>query len=177
MPTFIFMAGLPGTGKSTLAQALAKELNGIVLSKDTLRAALFPGLLTDYSRQQDDLCFGMLLDAARYLSQRRRTDFIFLDGRTFSQKEQIEQAIQVAQDTGCAWKIIRATCADSIAEARLVKDANTHPAANRTVALYREVRARSEPITNQHLEIDTSQPLEVSVLQALAYLRGAADSA
>jgi len=86
MTTYVLMAGLPGTGKTTLAAAVARELNGAVLSKDAVRAALFSGKLTDYTREQDDLCFGMVLDAARYLAEHRRTEFIFLDGRTFSRK-------------------------------------------------------------------------------------------
>jgi adenylylsulfate kinase len=37
----IAMAGLPGTGKSTLANALANALGAAVLNKDRVRAALF----------------------------------------------------------------------------------------------------------------------------------------
>jgi predicted kinase len=165
------MAGLPGTGKSTLAQALAREIGGVLLSKDTLRATLFPGPLTDYSREQDDLCFTMLLEAANYLAVHDRAAFIFLDGRTFSRREQIEQAIHAAESASCGWKILLATCPGEIAEARLIRDAARHPAANRTVEMYREVKARFEPIARPHLEIDTAQPLELSVHRALQYLR------
>ncbi len=171
MKIYVLMAGLPGTGKSTLAEALSRELNGVVLSKDAVRAALFPGPLTDYTREQDDLCFGMVLDAASYLARRNATKFIFLDGRTFSRSEQIEQAIRAAELAGCAWRIIHTICPDALAETRLVKDAARHPALNRNVELYREVKARYEPIDHPHLEIDTSQPLEVCVEQALQHLR------
>lgn len=171
MKIYVLMAGLPGTGKSTLAEALSRELNGVVLSKDAVRAALFPGPLTDYTREQDDLCFGMVLDAASYLARRNATKFIFLDGRTFSQSEQIEQAIRAAELAGCAWRIIHTTCPDAVAETRLVRDAARHPAANRNVELYREVKARYEPIDYPHLEIETSQPLEVCVEHALHHLR------
>jgi predicted kinase len=171
MSTYILMAGLPGTGKSTLADALARELNGVVLSKDAVRAALFPGKLTDYTREQDDLCFGMVLEAARYLVERRRTEFIFLDGRTFSRREQIEHAVQAAEQAGCAWKIVLTACPDEVAEARLMADAGRHPASNRSTELYREVKARFEPIVRPYLEIDTSRPLEICVERALGSLR------
>src|SRR5262245_27920071 len=43
----IMMAGLQGSGKSTLARHLADALPGIVLNKDTIRAALFPPALLE----------------------------------------------------------------------------------------------------------------------------------
>ena len=171
MTTYVLMAGLPGTGKSTLAEALARELNGVVLSKDLVRSAVFPGALTDYTREQDDLCFAMVLDAARYLADRQHMGLIFLDGRTFSRREQIKQAIHAAEQAGCAWRILLATCPDAVAEARLMADAGKHPASNRNIGLYRDVKARFEAILQPHLEIDTSQPLEVCVERALAIFR------
>jgi predicted kinase len=45
----IAMAGLPASGKSTLAARLASELAGVVLSKDQVRAALFPPPVLDSS--------------------------------------------------------------------------------------------------------------------------------
>ncbi len=164
------MAGLPGTGKSTLARALAQELHGVVLSKDTVRAALFPGPLTDYTREQDDLCFNMVLDAAHYLATRNRTELIFLDGRSFSRSEQIEQAVQAASRAGCAWRILHTRCPDAIAEARLIADAATHPATNRSVELYREIKVRFKAIEYPHLGIDTSQSLELCVRQGIAWI-------
>ena len=72
MTTWVLFAGLPGTGKSTLARALAARLHAAVLDKDRVRAALFPGVLTDYSEQQDELCLRAMLEAAAYLTERRR---------------------------------------------------------------------------------------------------------
>jgi len=62
---FVIMAGLPGTGKTALAEALAQRLDGIVLSKDKVRAALFPLGAITYSSGQNDFCMSVLLMAAR----------------------------------------------------------------------------------------------------------------
>lgn len=47
-PTLVMFAGLPGTGKSTLALALGKSLGWPVIDKDILNAVL----LTDQNMQQ-----------------------------------------------------------------------------------------------------------------------------
>lgn len=171
MTTYVLMAGLPGTGKSTLAKVLAQELNGAVLSKDIVRAALFAGPLTDYTRVQDDLVFNMLLVGANYIANRGLTEFLFLDGRTFSRRTQIDETIEVTEAAGFRWRILLATCPQKLAEERLARDAANHPATNRTVAMYREIRARFEPIASPHLLIDTSEPLEACTERCLRYLR------
>ena len=40
IPTLVLMAGLPGTGKSTLACALAKTLRWVVIDKDLIHSAM-----------------------------------------------------------------------------------------------------------------------------------------
>jgi predicted kinase len=61
------MAGLPGTGKSTLARELAARTGGRVLSKDEFRHALFAANEIEYSSRQDDFCLQLMLATAEYL--------------------------------------------------------------------------------------------------------------
>ena len=82
----------------------------------------------------------------------------------------IDQAIRAAENAGCAWRILHTICPDAIVEARLAKDASEHPAINRTVEMYREVKARFEQIPYLKLEIDTSRPIEDCLQLGLEYL-------
>jgi len=79
----VLMAGLPGTGKSTLARELADRTSGRVLSKDEIRHAIFLPEEIEYSSRQDDFCMQQMLETARLLLSRNRTRVIFLDGRPF----------------------------------------------------------------------------------------------
>ena len=97
MTTWVILAGLPATGKSTLAHALAERLDAVTLDKDRIRNAIFGEALTDYTREQDDLVIQAMLEAARYLTGRKRVEFILFDGRTFSQKAQIDEVIGAAE--------------------------------------------------------------------------------
>jgi predicted kinase len=60
----VIMAGLPGTGKSTLAQVLAARLSGRVISKDSVRHALFSEAEIEYSTEQDDFVMQVMLRTA-----------------------------------------------------------------------------------------------------------------
>src|ERR1700761_1267099 len=156
MTTWVLFAGLPGTGKSTLARAVAQRLGAAVLDKDRVRSALFRGALTDYSAQQDQLCMRAMLEAAAYLTEYKRVDYIFFDGRTFSKQAQIEDVLLAAARAGARWRIVHVTCADAVAEGRVAHRDAGHPAQNRDPALYRRIKQHFEPITQAKLEVDTT---------------------
>jgi len=166
------MAGLPGTGKSILCRALAKQVGGVVLDKDIIRAALFPPERIEYSAAQDDFCQSLMLQAAAYLLARDPHAVIFFDGRTFSRRYQIEAVIQSAQKFGSAFRTIECTCSEETARQRLDRDqaAGRHPAANRSFELYQRLKATFESIPEPKLIVDTDQPLDQCVALAGGFI-------
>lgn len=167
----VLMAGLPGTGKTTLACELARRTQGAVLSKDEIRAALFAPKDIQYSVEQDDFVMEIMLNAARYLLKKSASRPIFFDGRPFSRRYQIERVLEFAGELDQPWKIIECTCLDESARQRLdVAPDPSHPAQNRDFALYAAVKGRFEPITYPKTAIDTDEPLEECIKQALSSL-------
>jgi predicted kinase len=170
----ILMAGLPGTGKTTVARQLAHRTQGALLSKDEIRAALFSPEDIEYSVKQDDFVMEIMLEAASFLLQTTPDRKIFLDGRTFSHRYQIDRVLQFASKLAQPWTIIECTCYEESARRRLDLEPDpAHPALNRTFALYLEVKARFEPITCCKTTINTDQPLEQCTEQALAAIAAA----
>ena len=165
------MAGLPGTGKSTLAQAVARRVEGVVLDKDAVRAVLFPESLITYSTTQDDFVIQVMLSTAEYLLGDNPKLVVFLDGRPFSQKYQVDAVISHAQQIGTAWRIVECVCSEELALQRILEDKGQHVAKNRDAALYHAVKARFEDITLPKLVVDTSLALEMSVERVEEYFR------
>lgn len=167
----VAMTGLPGTGKSTLAHALADALPALVLDKDRVRAALF-STAVDYSAAQNDFCMKVIYQTAAFLLQRDPSRAVIIDGRTFATQAQREALREAAWKMDATLHIIECVCAETTALARLAHDAaaGSHPAADRDAALYWRVRARWEPIPAPKLVIDTGAPLETSVVRSLDYL-------
>jgi predicted kinase len=156
MTTWVLFAGLPGTGKSTLARALARRLDAAILDKDRVRGALFPDALTDYSASQDQVCIRSMLAAAVYLTEHRRVPFIFFDGRAFSTQAQRDEVLVAAKQAGAQSRILHVSCTDAVAEQRLTAVDPEHPARNRDPALYYAIKEHFEPIHDAKLEVDTT---------------------
>jgi predicted kinase len=170
----IAMAGLPGTGKSTLARRLAAVLPGIVLNKDRIRAALFPPAYIEYTMEQDDFCVSIMLQAASYLLRKDPDQYVILDGRTFSHRYQVDQLDQTAAQLAVPLAIIECVCSDATARWRLERAAARarHPAANRDYRLYLALKAHREPIREPKLVVNTDNDLSHCLDQCISYIKG-----
>jgi adenylylsulfate kinase len=170
----IAMAGLPGSGKSTLAARLATELGGVVLSKDEVRAALFPAPVLDYSTAENQISMDAIFTAAAYIRKTFPGRPVLIDGRTFLRSYQVHDLFALARSLDEPPRIVECVCAEDVARQRLAADlaSGTHPAGNRTYALYLAVKEQAEAIPVPHLTLDTGKfTVAECVERCLAYLR------
>jgi adenylylsulfate kinase len=168
----IAMAGLPATGKSTIARPLAQRLPAILLDKDVIRAALFAPEHVEYASAQNDLCVEIMFQVAEYHIRTHPERHVLLDGRTFSKRYQVESLVSFAQRIAVPLRIIECVSDDTLVAARLAKSQHTHLAANRNFDLYQQLKAESDPITEPKLVIDTGKlDVTTGVSRALAYVR------
>jgi predicted kinase len=169
----VLMAGLPGTGKTTLARELAARTSGRVLSKDEIRHAIFTEDEIEYSARQDDFCLQMMLEAATYLLRSDPERYVFLDGRPFSRRYQIDHVLNTAAALHQPWRILECVCSEDLAKQRIQRQSamRTHPAGNRDYELYLRVRERFESIAQPKTVIDTAQPLADCIERGMTALR------
>lgn len=170
----IAMAGLSGTGKTTIANTIAPRLNASLLNKDIIRAAVF-GSDVDYTTEQNNVVGQMMFLAAEYLLRKDPSRVVILDARTFSRRYQVDELRAFAARVNTPLRIIECVASDDLIRARLEKDARegTHLAADRDFNMYARMKANFEVIDPPKLLLDTGVlDLEMSVRKALDYITG-----
>jgi adenylylsulfate kinase len=174
----IAMAGLPATGKTSVARALGAAIDAPVLSKDAIRDVLFEARDVEHSHEQDDFCARVMYRTAVFLAQRGERRAVILDGRTFSRKAQLEELSALAAGMKLPLHVIECVCREETARARLEADlaSGSHPAGpQRDLELYRALARAADPIPQPKLVLATDEAgIEELVARARAWVERAA---
>lgn len=176
-PLLVLVGGLMGTGKSTLARALAEELGSDVLQTDVIRqerlgASPRPANFgaDHYRREQRQRVYDELFEAAREIVSTDRS--VVLDG-SFLDAAWREQADMLARRKGAAFLAIRCVCPPDEARRRIrQRAAEGTDASEARVELYDQQRAaEDQPFAEApRLEVDTTAPLRDQVAQVIEAL-------
>jgi adenylylsulfate kinase len=167
----VILAGLPGTGKSTIARAVAERLRATVLNKDIVRHAMFGPDRITFTTEQDDMVVEKMLGSARDLLTHDPSKIVLLDGRVFSRNSQLQHVTNFAGGIPTKWLVIECACSPKSARRRVSADLGKHIAANRSPELYDEVAGRFEPIPQPRIVVDTDRDLAECVEEVIDAIR------
>lgn len=177
-PTVIAIAGLPGTGKTSLARAIAGELGWRVVSADAVRQSLFGAIKQAadyggslYSREANLLTYESMLRLSR--------EWLSLNGgvvidATFRRAEERERARAMAEAAGANWRLIECRLQPGLVRSRLANgSALDESLAQTRWEIYTRQAEEFEPIApeRQHLVLNTEKPLSSIARSATDWLR------
>jgi predicted kinase len=113
MQRLIVMTGLPGTGKSSIAEAVGRELGGPVFAKDWLEAALLRSGLAQASEPAHLLGYaGYELPSALAERQLRLGQSAILD--SVASTESVRATWRaLASSYGAGWYVVECVCSDA----------------------------------------------------------------
>jgi aminoglycoside phosphotransferase family enzyme/predicted kinase len=179
-PTIIAVRGLPGTGKTSVARALAGEFGLRVVSADAVRQSLFGAAKKPadyeqgaYTPEANRLTYDKLMDTGREFLQ--RDGGVILDA-TFRHAEPRQEAQQMAAALNAEWRSIDCQLAPEFVRARLEKRAEKKDGlSDATWDIYlqqREAQLVEEPVADaSRLELNTAGTLAATVRIAADWLR------
>jgi predicted kinase len=155
----ILFSGLPGVGKTSLANELAPLINGVVLSTDKIRKELISK--PTYTNEEKKLIYNVMLLVARYLHNAAGVNCI-LDA-TFNTEESRRTAIEkLANVSSKQIYIVECVCPEDIVISRLRARKGDYSDAD--IDIYRKMKQVYEPVKKRerHIVIDTSQDSKIN---------------
>jgi predicted kinase len=146
----VLFCGLPGVGKTTLAEALAPLLGGaVVLSTDKIRKEIIPK--PTYTTEEKSLIYNVMLLMAKYLHNAGVN--CILDA-TFNTERSRREAIDKVGANRPQIHIVECVCPEDVTLARLKSRKESYSDAD--VSIYVNMKRIYEPIKEDHIVIDTS---------------------
>ncbi len=147
----ILFCGLPGVGKTTLAEALAPLVDdAVVLSTDKIRKELIPK--PTYAIEEKSLVYNVMLLIAKYLHNAGVN--CILDA-TFNTERSRRQAIDKVGTKRSQIHIVECVCPEDVTLARIKSRREGYSDAD--VSVYINMKRIYEPITEDHIVVDTSK--------------------
>jgi predicted kinase len=168
----VVVGGLPGTGKTTIADELAVQLACPVFNKDRIEASLWRDGVT---AEQDSWSVAEHLLTTLASEQVRRGQSAILD--TVARRSESRAAWRaIALETGAEFRLIECVCSDrGLHRARIEGRRRGIPGwYELSWDDVETVRARSEPWGDERLVLDAVNPVRANVADVLRSLGRAA---
>ena len=168
----IVFSGLPGAGKSVLAEAVGRELGIPVFAKDWLEATLLRSRLVpaETEKQLGSVGYDLLtVLAERQLSLNQS---VILD--SVASTESIRNTWRdLGKKHNAAWRVIECVCSDVLAHReRLEKRQRLIPGWHELAWSDVEfVRSYYVPWNEERLILDSMRPVDENILTALKYCK------
>jgi predicted kinase len=165
-PALTVLCGLPGSGKSTVAEAVRRRVSVAVVQSDRIRKLLIDA--PTYSTDESARVFG----AIHTVVERLLADGVpvLLDATTLQEQQRAPLA-SIASRTGARLILVWVYASDPEIRRRLVArrqgKRSTYDVSDADVEIYEMMRERVEPIRGPHWRIDTGRNIE-RVVDALA---------
>jgi predicted kinase len=154
----VVVCGVPGTGKTTVAELVADRLDAALLRTDVVRQDVVDDpTYTDAERQR---VYDALFERARERLQAGET--VVLDG-TFSRDQYRRAAMDLAADCGVDRRVLRVRCDPEVARTRVAERTDDESEAD--VDVYEELRQEFESLALDHEVVDNSGTLAATESQ------------
>ncbi|MGA1791789.1 MAG: AAA family ATPase [bacterium] len=178
-PVLWVICGLPASGKTAIAEALAETTGARIFRSDVVRKGLFglkPSEPRDapfqkgiYSKEAGSLTYGKLLLLAQEEIQRGHS--VILDA-TYGKRNHRQEVIRMAKDMDANLIFVECVCPEDLIRERLRVREKLPSESDARLHHLERIRAAFEPLDEirdeMHILVHTDRPIEESLQQILS---------
>lgn len=152
----ILLSGLPGTGKTTFARALAERLEVVHVESDAIRRGL--AAEPTYSPRESGLVFARVeAEARRALVEGRHA---LIDATNLTNRDR-RRFVRLANETDAMLVAVRLTAPEEVVRERLAGPRDGHSQAD--LGVYEAMKSRPQPFAFPAIVVDTRWGLEPAI--------------
>lgn len=158
-PAFVVLVGLPGAGKTHVAQMLRDRTGALVIESDAIRRLLFPQ--RTYTSEESRRLFAAIRAAIDTLLGDGVS--VVLDATNLTEAERAP-LYRLAERHGAKLLLVQITAPEALVRRRLTERRATDGSLSEAdEEVFEKMRDRIEPIQRPHAVVDTSQDIDRAV--------------
>jgi aminoglycoside phosphotransferase family enzyme/predicted kinase len=172
-PTLVIMAGLVGSGKSTVARVLGERIGAKVLRSDVIRKTL-AGIPLEERRYEgyeggiytEDFTRRTYEELHREGSEPLRSGRPVILDASYKRRSERERASSIAREHGTRFFIVECVCDDETAKSRLTRRVEEREVSDGRWEIYERQKVEFEYITENEgrlIRVDTARPVDETV--------------
>ncbi len=150
----VLITGLPGTGKSTIANHLARRMDADLLRTDEIRKHLFEA--PTYSEEEKELVYKAMFLVARHLLAAGSS--VIIEG-TFYRRALRERVYRIADEAKNKMVIVECTAPEWVVRRRTEGRVSRGASSEADYEVYKKIKEQYEPLQRPRITLDTSRPL------------------
>ncbi|WP_137284698.1 AAA family ATPase [Halorussus salinisoli] len=157
-PRLVVVCGLPGVGKTTVAEDISDRLDGRLLRTDVIRKEILSD--PDYTEEEARMVYREMFDRARESVEDGES--VVLDG-TFKDTVYRDHATDLSESLDADFRLVKVECAAEVVRDRIESREGDESDADFDVhAMYRE---QFDPISLDHVTVDNSDGMADTLRQ------------
>ncbi len=164
--TLVLMAGMPGSGKSSLALALGRLLNWPVVDKDTLKSTLLRAHIPD--DVSGPTAYELMWGIAQDLVQVQQVSAILDSPARFVTA--IERATAIAAEAGARLHVVRTQCDAGLRAKRMASRLRKSSQPTDTATATGGAGWRFDHLPAGTIEVETTRPANVLAVEVARQL-------
>ena len=157
-PELVVVCGLPGVGKTTVAEDVADRLDARLLRTDVIRKEI----LTDpeYTEEEARTVYRELFDRASETIEEGRS--VVLDG-TFKDAGDRDRAAELSASLDAEFRLVKVECAEDVVRERIER--REGDASDADFAVHELYREQFDAIAADHVTVDNSDGRDATARQ------------